>query len=124
MRSRASASSSTTLILLDLMMPELDGFGFLRGLRARPDWRDIPVVVSPSSRLDEAAQGGGEVGEAELSLLQDAVGLPGQPAAVVGARRPGLILLDLMMPELDGFGFLRGLRARPDWRDIRASPRG
>ncbi|RVU13781.1 response regulator [Methylobacterium oryzihabitans] len=36
----------------------------------------------------------------------------------VAARRPGLILLDLMMPELDGFGFLRGLRARPEWRDI------
>jgi CheY-like chemotaxis protein len=36
----------------------------------------------------------------------------------VGARKPGLVLLDLMMPELDGFGFLRELRARPDWRDI------
>jgi len=33
------------LILLDLMMPELDGFGFLRSLRARPEWRDIPVVI-------------------------------------------------------------------------------
>ncbi|MEH3148534.1 MAG: response regulator [Methylobacterium frigidaeris] len=36
----------------------------------------------------------------------------------VAARRPGLILLDLMMPELDGFGFLRRLRAEPEWRDI------
>jgi CheY-like chemotaxis protein len=36
----------------------------------------------------------------------------------VGARKPGLVLLDLMMPEMDGFGFLRELRARPDWRDI------
>ncbi|ACA17939.1 multi-sensor hybrid histidine kinase [Methylobacterium sp. 4-46] len=36
----------------------------------------------------------------------------------VAVRKPGLILLDLMMPELDGFGFLRGLRARPEWRDI------
>ncbi|GJD54651.1 Autoinducer 2 sensor kinase/phosphatase LuxQ [Methylobacterium dankookense] len=34
-----------SLVLLDLMMPELDGFGFLRALRARPDWTDIPVVV-------------------------------------------------------------------------------
>ncbi|WP_244625571.1 response regulator [Methylobacterium mesophilicum] len=33
------------LILLDLMMPELDGFGFLRLLRTRPEWYDIPVVV-------------------------------------------------------------------------------
>ncbi|WP_244937351.1 hybrid sensor histidine kinase/response regulator, partial [Methylobacterium crusticola] len=36
----------------------------------------------------------------------------------VAARKPGLILLDLMMPEMDGFGFLRALRARPEWRDI------
>ncbi|MGY2052598.1 response regulator [Methylobacterium sp. JK268] len=36
----------------------------------------------------------------------------------VALRKPGLILLDLMMPELDGFGFLRDLRARPEWRDI------
>ena len=27
------------------MMPELDGFGFLRLLRTRPEWYDIPVVV-------------------------------------------------------------------------------
>ncbi|AWN45259.1 histidine kinase [Methylobacterium terrae] len=43
-------------------------------------------------------------------------GLAGLEA--VGVRKPGLILLDLMMPELDGFGFLRALRDRPEWRDI------
>ncbi len=33
------------LILLDLMMPELDGFGFLTELRRNPRWASIPVVV-------------------------------------------------------------------------------
>ncbi len=33
------------LILLDLMMPIMNGFDFLAALRARPDGRDIPVVV-------------------------------------------------------------------------------
>ena len=33
------------LILLDLMMPEMDGFAFLRALRNRPDGAQVPVVV-------------------------------------------------------------------------------
>ena len=41
----AVAEHRPRLILLDLMMPELDGFGFLRMLRTRPEWYDIPVVV-------------------------------------------------------------------------------
>jgi CheY-like chemotaxis protein/anti-sigma regulatory factor (Ser/Thr protein kinase) len=39
------AKETPCLILLDLMMPEMDGFTFLRQLRARPEWRAIPVVV-------------------------------------------------------------------------------
>jgi CheY-like chemotaxis protein len=34
-----------SVILLDLMMPEMDGFEFVANLRGREDWRDIPVVV-------------------------------------------------------------------------------
>ena len=41
----AVAEHKPWLILLDLMMPELDGFGFLRLLRTRPEWYGIPVVV-------------------------------------------------------------------------------
>jgi CheY-like chemotaxis protein len=32
-------------ILLDLMMPEMDGFEFLDGIRHHDKWRNIPVVV-------------------------------------------------------------------------------
>ena len=39
-----------SLILLDLMMPEMDGFGFLRALRARPDG-DVPVVVLTAKEI-------------------------------------------------------------------------
>ena len=35
----------TDLILLDLMMPEMDGITFLRILRENETWRDIPVIV-------------------------------------------------------------------------------
>ena len=33
------------LILLDLMMPEMDGFEFAAEVRKRPEWRSIPIVV-------------------------------------------------------------------------------
>ena len=33
------------VIILDLMMPKMDGFEFLDELRGRPDWQDIPVVT-------------------------------------------------------------------------------
>jgi GAF domain-containing protein/DNA-binding response OmpR family regulator len=41
-------------IILDLMMPKMDGFEFLDELRARPQWRDIPVVVITAKDLTEA----------------------------------------------------------------------
>ena len=41
------------MILLDLMMPEMDGFEFLDELRRRPEWRHIPVVVITSKDLTE-----------------------------------------------------------------------
>ncbi len=33
------------VVILDLMMPEMDGFEFLDEMRRKPEWRDIPVVV-------------------------------------------------------------------------------
>jgi signal transduction histidine kinase/DNA-binding response OmpR family regulator/ABC-type sugar transport system substrate-binding protein len=42
------------LILLDLMMPGLDGFAVLDTLRARETMRDIPVIVLTARALNEA----------------------------------------------------------------------
>jgi GAF domain-containing protein/CheY-like chemotaxis protein/sensor histidine kinase YesM len=39
-------------IVLDLMMPEMNGFDFLDALRANSDWRDIPVLVLTAMDLD------------------------------------------------------------------------
>jgi CheY-like chemotaxis protein len=38
-------------IILDLIMPEMDGFELLEEIRRRPEWRDIPVVVVTSKDL-------------------------------------------------------------------------
>ena len=41
------------MIILDLMMPKMDGFEFLDELRERPDWQDIPVVVITAKDLTD-----------------------------------------------------------------------
>jgi two-component system, NtrC family, sensor kinase len=40
------------IILLDLMMPEMDGFAVVAALQKEPRWRDIPVVVITARDLD------------------------------------------------------------------------
>src|SRR6266478_4847178 len=40
------------VILLDLMMPEMDGFAVVAALQKEPRWRDIPVVVVTARDLD------------------------------------------------------------------------
>ena len=42
---RLESGSRPRLVILDLMMPEMDGFDCLRLMRAHPDWKDIPVVM-------------------------------------------------------------------------------
>ncbi len=42
-----------SLILLDLMMPEMDGFAMLASLQCDPDTRHIPVVVVTACTRDQ-----------------------------------------------------------------------
>ncbi|MEM7351771.1 MAG: response regulator [Acidobacteriota bacterium] len=41
------------LILLDLIMPQMDGYDFLAEIRHSEEWRDIPVVVVTAQDLTE-----------------------------------------------------------------------
>jgi adenylate cyclase len=47
------AGSVPDAIVLDLMMPEMDGFEFVAELRARQEWRTLPVLVVTALELSE-----------------------------------------------------------------------
>jgi CheY-like chemotaxis protein len=45
------AENRPHLVLLDLLMPEMDGFTFVEALRHQDAWRSIPVVVITAKDL-------------------------------------------------------------------------
>ena len=49
----AMTAGRPDVIILDLMMPKMDGFEFLDALRDRADWQDIPVVVMTAKDLTD-----------------------------------------------------------------------
>jgi CheY-like chemotaxis protein len=79
------------LILLDLVMPEMDGFEFADRVRRHPEWRSIPIVVVTSRELSGAErrrlngyvetilQKAGDSPEALLHQVRDLLGAYGAP---------------------------------------------
>jgi signal transduction histidine kinase len=53
------------LILLDILMPGMDGFDVLRHLRENPDTRDIPVIIITALHDEDKEQQGLELGAAD-----------------------------------------------------------
>jgi DNA-binding response OmpR family regulator len=45
------AAAKPGVVLLDLMMPQMDGFEMLRAMRENRDWHDVPVVIVTSKDL-------------------------------------------------------------------------
>jgi signal transduction histidine kinase/DNA-binding response OmpR family regulator len=48
------AKAKPDIILLDLMMPKMDGFEFLAALRAMPDSGEVPIVVLTAKDLSDS----------------------------------------------------------------------
>jgi len=67
------------LILLDLMMPEVDGFEFLARIRENPDYDGVPVVVLTAKELSEAERS--FLAERTLLVLSKSA----QPIGALGA---------------------------------------
>ena len=88
------------LVVLDLLMPDVDGFAFLHALRADPRVRDLPVLVVTAKDLtreeDEqlrrqasnVLQKSGSFDEDFLRALLSALGLPASGSGP-GGPAPG-----------------------------------
>ena len=61
-RSRRSTRALPDLVLTDVMMPELDGFGLLKALRGDERTRDIPVVLLSARAGEESSIEGIDAG--------------------------------------------------------------
>jgi signal transduction histidine kinase/DNA-binding response OmpR family regulator len=148
-------------ILLDIMMPQTDGWTVLNELKSDSLLCDIPVIIH--SMLDERprslSKGAAEflskpvertrlvsviqryagsakgvvliiddqeadrvyLAQALESIGMTAVVVDGGPAALDWLNenpRPDAVLLDIMMPDLDGFAVLASLRDRPNLSDV------
>jgi CheY-like chemotaxis protein len=76
------------LILLDLMMPEMDGFAFLDRVRDDPEWREVPVVVLTAKDL--TAQERALLAERTILVLSKGaqpIGSLGAALAALAAKR-------------------------------------
>jgi PAS domain S-box-containing protein len=156
---RLARELQPAVIILDVLMPEMDGWSVLTALKASPDMAHIPVVMVT---IEDKQSKGFALGASEylvkpierarlVNLLErycrttrrvlviedtsssrellcrilekegwdvDEAGNGKMGLIRVAERQPDLILLDLMMPEMDGFQFLDELRKNPDWRLI------
>ncbi len=145
-------------ILLDVMMPQMDGWSVLTALKADPELAATPVVLVTfvnDPALGESL-GAAELipkpvdweklaqvmerfrGDGDLLVVDDdadtrqrlrvvlersgwrVVEAENGRAALEAVKRrmPQLILLDITMPVMDGFAFLRELRDEPNGRDV------
>ena len=78
------SNAPPALILLDLMMPEMDGFEFLEKIRKVERWSDIPTVVLTAKDLSERERS--FLAERTLLVLSKS----GQPIGSLGAALSAL----------------------------------
>jgi len=146
------------IITVDLLMPHMDGWEFIRALKADREVSHIPVVVVSVLAGENRGRILGAVDVLQKPVSRDELltvlqrNLPAAPRRVLvvddeeDARRviiselegepveihtaangcealelmerypPGLVLLDLLMPEMDGMAFLDAIRRDPRYK--------
>jgi len=154
------------LLILDMMMPRMDGFAVIQALRGDPKYVGLPIIIL-TTVLEDAAYRRYELETGLAMDVQAYIEKPAPPDEIirqvsaiveqpyiivadddpdileaittvleshpyqvasanngqqclemVRKRTPDLLILDLLMPRMDGFAVIRELRSEPSYADL------
>jgi signal transduction histidine kinase/CheY-like chemotaxis protein len=148
-------------VLLDVMLPGMDGWHVLKAIRDNPATADIPVIMQTvlddrnfayalgasgylkkpikRSQLAEALKDAASANPGHEVLIVDddqaaserlkamlerdgwgvTLAFNGKDALeILKNRQPNLVLVDLIMPQMDGYAFVREVRNHREWDQV------